>query len=240
MSGFINNTALLPKSYSSMWYHDGESTTTISTQNIFTQLTDFANVGEEDMAGNIVGDVVTDNDFVVGANGAGVYQICFQASFRNGGGGSANMLLSPGITLATPIAIASSTDATPIVVATSSAHGLKTGDMVRIAGHSTNVAANTDCIITVTDSTHFSIANLSGADIAGSGSGVGSGGNVTVVFPGNIVVHRIVSQSDLGRGMAEGTYQLEASDAIKGFVANLDGTSNFISVQHVVCIERIE
>ena len=226
--------------YSSLWYHGGESTTTINTQNLFFQVTDFVNVGEEDASTNIVGSAGTD-DLVVGTNGAGVYQICLQSSFRNSGGGSTNMLIAAGITLTTPIAIASSTDADdPIVIATSAAHGLKSGDMVRIAGHSTNVAANTDSIITVTDSTHFSMSDLSNATIAGSGAGVGSGGNVTVVFPGNIVVHRIVSQTDLGRGMAEGTYNLAASDILEYYVADLGGTANFIAVQNVICAERIE
>ena len=151
------------------------------------------------------------------------------------------MLIAIGITLATPIAIASSTDAdNPIVIATSAAHGLKTGDMVRIAGHSTNIAANTDSSITVTDSTHFSMSDLSHVTIAGTGAGVGSGGNVTVVFPGNIVVHRKVGNTDLGRGMAEGTYDMAASDVLEYYVANEDGTDNFISVQNVLCAERIE
>lgn len=226
--------------YSSLWYHGGESTTTIGTQNLFHQVTDFANVGEEDASSNIVGDATTDDDLVVGTNGAGVYELCAQSSFRNSGGGSTNMLIAAGITLATPIAIASSTDATPIVVTTSAAHGLKSGDMVRISGHATNVAANTDCIITVTDATHFELKDLSHANIAGSGSGAGSGGNVDVVFPGNVVVHRIVSQNDLGRGMAQGTYRLAASDIIEFYVADLDGTSNFISVNNVFCLTRID
>lgn len=226
--------------YSSIWYHGGESTTAIGTQNLFHQVVDFENVGEEDASSNTVGDPVTDNDLVIGTNGAGVYELCAQSSFRNSGGGSTNMLIAPGITLATPIAITSSTDATPIVVTTSGAHGLKSGDMIRIAGHATNVAANTDCLINVTDATHFELKNLSNANIAGSGGGAGSGGNVDVVFPGNAVVHRIVSQTDLGRGMATGTYRLSASDIVEFYVADLGGTSNFISVNNVFCLTRID
>lgn len=226
--------------YSSLWYHGGESITTIGTQNIFAQITDFINVGSEDASANLVGDASGDNDLVVGANGAGSYRICIQSSFRNSGGASTDMLIAAGITLATPIAITSSTDATPIVVETAAAHGLKTGDMVRISGHSTNVAANTDSAITVTDSTHFSMQDLSHTNIAGSGGGVGSGGNVDVVFPGNVVVHRKVSQTDLGRGMAEGIYNLSASDILEMYVTDEGGTDNFISVQNVLCAERIE
>lgn len=229
----------LPRAYSSLWFHGAESTTTISTQVLFTQLTDFGAVGNEDINTNAVGSTSTD-DITIGANGAGVYDIRIEASFRNGGGGSSDMYLAPGITLATPIAIASSTDATPIVVATSSAHGLKTGDAVRIAGHNTNVAANTDCAITVTDTTHFSLQDLAHVNIAGSGSGVGSGGNVTVIFPGEIALHRKVSQTDLGRGAARGTWDLAVSDVVELYIANEDGTDNFISVQHVLGVFRIE
>jgi hypothetical protein len=39
-------------------------------------------------------------------------------------------------------AITSSTDASPIVVTTTAAHGLSTGDSITIFGHATNVAAN--------------------------------------------------------------------------------------------------
>jgi len=227
-------------SFSSLWYHGAESTTTISTQNLFFQVTDFINVGVEDASTNLVGDATTDDDLVVGANGAGAYRLCLQSSFRNSGGGSTTMLIAAGITLATPIAIASSTDADPIVVTTSAAHGLQTGTMVRIAGHATNVAANIDAIITVLAPTTFELRDLSNATIAGSGSGAGTGGNITVLFPGNVVVHRIVSQTDLGRGMAEGTFNLVASDIIEFYVADLGGTANFISVQNVLCAERIE
>ena len=150
------------------------------------------------------------------------------------------MLIALGVTLATPIAIASSTDATPIVVTTTAPHGLKSGDMVRISGHATNVAANTDSLIIVTGATTFEMKDLSDTNIAGSGGGAGSGGNINIVFPGNVVVHRIVSQTDLGRGMAEGTYDLAVGDIMETFVADLGGTSNFISVQNVICAERIE
>lgn len=239
IKAYTDSRAPLP-AYSSLWYHNGESTTTISTQNIYTQITSFVNVGDEDADGNLVGDAVTDNDLVVGANGAGVYKISIQASFRNGGGGTSDMVVSPGITLATPIAISSSTDATPIVVTTTGAHGLKTGDSIRIAGHATNVAANTDASITVTDSTHFSLDDLSHVNIAGSGAGAGSGGNVTIVFPGSATFHRKVSQTDLGRGAASGSFRLEASDILEMYVANQDGTDNFISVQETIVAHRID
>ncbi len=76
----------------------------------------------------------------------------------------------------TPVAITSSTDATPIVV-TATAHGLNTGDRVLIYGHTTNVAANGIYkVVVVTSSTFHLKDELTGASIAGSGGGAGSGG----------------------------------------------------------------
>lgn len=79
---------------------------------------------------------------------------------------------------ATPVAITSSTDATPIVV-TATAHGFVTGDTVMIYGHTTNVAANGIFKVTKVTADTFSLqGRFSGADVAGSGAGAGSGGLV--------------------------------------------------------------
>ena len=74
-------------------------------------------------------------------------------------------------------AISSSTDATPIVVTTSTAHGLSTADLVQISGHTTNIAAYGLRKITKTGASAFSLQDPdTGNDIAGSGAGAGSGG----------------------------------------------------------------
>lgn len=78
----------------------------------------------------------------------------------------------------TPQAVTSSTDATPIVV-TKAAHGYSTGDQVQIFGHTTNIAANGIYKITRLSSSTFSLQDINtGADVAGSGGGAGSGGVV--------------------------------------------------------------
>lgn len=76
----------------------------------------------------------------------------------------------------TPVAITSSTDATPIVV-TATAHGLVTGQRVLIYGHTTNVAANGIFKVTVVTVNTFQLQDeLTGSNIAGSGAGAGSSG----------------------------------------------------------------
>lgn len=76
----------------------------------------------------------------------------------------------------TPVAVTSSTDATPIVV-TATAHGLATGARVLIYGHTTNVAANGIFKVTRLSANTFSLQDeITGADVAGSGAGAGSSG----------------------------------------------------------------
>lgn len=78
----------------------------------------------------------------------------------------------------TPVAVTSSTDATPIVV-TATAHGFSTGDLVQIIGHTTNTAANGLYRVTRLTANTFSLQDKdSGDDIAGSGGGAGSSGIV--------------------------------------------------------------
>lgn len=75
-------------------------------------------------------------------------------------------------------AITSSTDATPIVVTTTANHGLSTGDRISIFGHTTNVAANGQHVITVTALNKFS---LDGS--VGTGAGAGADGTYTSPYP---------------------------------------------------------
>ena len=76
----------------------------------------------------------------------------------------------------TPVAVTSSTDATPIVV-TSTAHGIVNGQRVLIVGHTTNIAANGIFIATAVSANAFTLTDeFTGAAVAGSGGGAGSGG----------------------------------------------------------------
>jgi hypothetical protein len=87
----------------------------------------------------------------------------------------------------TPVAVTSSTDATPIVM-TVTAHGYVTGDRVLIIGHTTNIAANGVFKVTVLSSSTFSLQDeFTGANIAGTGSGSGSSG-LTVKAPPILMV----------------------------------------------------
>jgi len=91
------------------------------------------------------------------------------------------------------IAITSSTSASPPVMLTGT-HGLTTGDIVFIQGHTTNTACNGLWKITVTDSTHFSLQTLAGVNVTGTG-GAGAGG-YAVVFGGASTVGKFWSDFD--------------------------------------------
>lgn len=76
----------------------------------------------------------------------------------------------------TPVAVTSSTDATPIVV-TATSHLLNTGDLVQIYGHTTNIAANGIYRIEKVNANSYKLKDKdTGADIAGSGGGAGASG----------------------------------------------------------------
>lgn len=83
----------------------------------------------------------------------------------------------------TPVAVTSSTDATPIVV-TATSHGFVTGDRVLIYGHTTNIAANGIFKVVVVTANTFQLKDeFTGASIAGSGGGAGSSGVCMIAPP---------------------------------------------------------
>ena len=86
----------------------------------------------------------------------------------------------------TGILISSSTNATPIVITTSVAHGLVPGDYVSIISHSTNTNANGIWKVGATPtSTTFEILQLNGSNTTGNGTG-GATGTFTKV--NNLIV----------------------------------------------------
>jgi hypothetical protein len=74
------------------------------------------------------------------------------------------------VAMGSPVAISSSTNATPTVVTTAAAHGLAVGDTVEIASHLVNTNANGGWEVTVVGSTTtFTVAV--GANGVGTASG---------------------------------------------------------------------
>jgi hypothetical protein len=222
--------------FSSMWYHGVELTTTISTVSTMTQVTSFENVGFEDSGGNAVGDATTDDDITI--NLAGTYEIEVGCSFRNASGSNKNMVICPGVTLATPKTITDATNATPIVI-TSAAHGLLNGDMVTISGVGGNTAANGDFYVSNKAANTFELETLPNVDVAGNGAYT-SGGTIDIIYPGEIALERVVSGTDLGRGTSEGSISLAVGDIVELYVANETDANNFVLSQLSMKVIREE
>ena len=212
--------------FSNLWFHSAvQDTVEISTAATFTLIDSFENIGSQDDLGNVVGDTAN-NDFTIGVNGAGEYKAIFHASIASAASAS-EMIMAIGVTLASPIDVTGATNATPIVV-TSVAHGLLNGDMVTIAGATGNTAANGDWMVTSKTDDTYALINLAGANSVGNGAYNASSGNVTIKYPGNIVIHREVGFGALGVGGANGDTPLSPSDKVKLYVANVDATRDLL------------
>lgn len=96
-----------------------------------------------------------------------------------------------------PIPIVSSTDTTPIVV-TATAHGLNTGDKVRITGHLVNTNANAVWYITKVDADSFSLDD-STATGGGAGGATGNIFHITQAQPRYLYRHGEWLNTDGGK-----------------------------------------
>lgn len=124
----------------------------------------------------------------------------------------------------TPVAVTSSTDATPIVV-TATAHGFVTDDLVMIFGHTTNIAANGIFkVVKVTADTFQLKDRYSGESVAGSGAGAGASG-VVVAAP-KIILCSDFTNIDL-QLITSGT----ATTTVKA-VGSMGMTKEVASAQH--------
>lgn len=116
----------------------------------------------------------------------------------------------------------SSNTATPPVMLTGT-HGLTTGDIVFIQGHTTNTVCNGLWKITVTDSTHFSLQTLGGTNVVGGAAGTGG---YALVYGGASTVGKFWSDYD---GCLVGAKQTLASTTLTNGVADAADTT-FTSV----------
>jgi hypothetical protein len=67
-----------------------------------------------------------------------------------------------------PIGITSSTNASPIQITASAPHGLMTGDAVLVYDHNTNNTANGQSVVTVVDTTKFTLDGSTGTAAGGA------------------------------------------------------------------------
>lgn len=228
--------------FSNIWFHGtGSVEVAISTQDAFTKIDSFTVVGHEDDLSNVVGSAANDN-LTLSSVAGGEYVLSYHGSVTATGGADKEMSFATGITLATPKDITNVTDdtVTPIVI-TSVAHGFDNGDMVEIAGVLVNTAANGSFIVDNKANDTFEIVNLDGSATTGNGDydeGTPTG-DVTVWYPGNMEVHRMVRGADFGSISATGFHILADDDVLALYVANLSGTTNLTVSAVSLGINRI-
>ena len=99
----------------------------------------------------------------------------------------------------TPRNISSSTNASPIAVTMSAAHGYSTGDTVVITAHTTNTNANGTWKITVTSSTAFTLNGSTGNGVGGA-TGTVRRINNGVIELSSAVTANIASHGNRGNG----------------------------------------
>ena len=220
-------------SFSNIWFHNPihnitPVTVTISTQDAFTKIDSFTVVGKQDDLANAVGSTAN-NEIVISSIGAGEYEASFHGSITATGGADKEMMLAMGIELAIPLDITDVTDdlVTPIVI-TSTAHGLEVGDMVEIVGVLVNTAANGSFIVSAKDANTFTIVKLDGTATTGNGDydqGTPTG-DVTILYPGNMVVREEVRGATITGMSVTGLHDVANADKLAIYVANLDGVTD--------------
>ncbi len=215
--------------FSNIWFASPSTVeVTISAEDTFTIIDSFTVVGHEDDLLNVVGNIST-NTLTLSSIGVGEYEISYHGSITATGGADKSMLFAFGITLAIAKDITNVTDdlVTPIVI-TSVAHGLENGDMVEIVGVLGNTAANGSFYVAGKADDTFQIVALDNTATTGNGDyNEGSPtGDITIHYPGNMMIRRAVRGADLGAISATGVHILANSDVLKLYVANLDGTTN--------------
>ncbi len=218
--------------FSNIWFHNpvhagSPVTVTISAQDAFTKIDSFSVVGNEDDLANVVGSVST-NNLTLSTIAGGEYEISFHASISSIGA-PRRMMVAAGFTLATPLDITDVTDDTvsPIVI-TITAHPLEDGDMVEIAGVLVNTAANGSFIVNNKTADTFQIVALDGSATTGNGDydeGTPTG-DVTIEYPGNLVVLRDVRHDTLGAIATTAVHVLSGDDVLALYVANLSSSDN--------------
>lgn len=227
--GAGTNHLLHGDSFSNIWFSSPSTVeVTISAQNVFTKIDSFTAIGHEDDLLNLVGNITT-NTLTLSAIAEGEYEVSYHGSVTATGGADKLMMFVFGITLATPKDITNVTDdtVTPIVI-TSVAHNLDNGDMVEIAGVLGNTAANGSFFVSSKANDTFEIIALDNSATTGNGDyNEGSPtGDVTIWYPGNMMIRRAVRGADLGAISATGLHIFANSDVLSLYVANLSGTTN--------------
>lgn len=245
VTGDISSANVFESAFSGLVFNrttSASTTTTISTQDVWTKFI-YNVVGgelqEEDLNSNVTGSKAN-SEITANAGGTGSFELSFAVNFSIAAGVNQDVLWGIAQDLATPLSISSSTDATPVVVTTGTAHGLKDGDSVIISGHATNTVVNGSHLIDVASSTTFALRDFDGGAVAGSGGGAGSGGAVDTHIHSQFIAYRqIASSSSVGSASGTGIEGLGSGDTVYLVGLNHDSTQNLTTSQCSLSVIRL-
>jgi len=234
--GAGNEHLIHGEAFGSMWFHDTTAgVVAIAATDTLTKITSFANSGSVDDSGRVTVSTAN-NELTLSSDAAGIYDVSFHASIT-AAGASKEMVIVAGIELATAQTIATATNASPIVIGITG-HEKLSGDCVTISGCTGNTAANGDWVVTRINADTFSIKDLNGTASTGNGAYDADSGSVDIWYPGCLVMHREVSQTNLGVGGGDAKITLAASDKIGLYVANIDDANDLNVFAIVLNAER--
>lgn len=222
--------------FGDMWFHGAIDTIAISTEDTFVLIDSFVNTRDVDDLGNVTVSIAN-SEFTINTNGAGTYTATFHCSITSNGANSEKVVVF-GRELATSLTISAATNATPIVV-TFTTTGLDNGDMVTITGATGNTGANGDWILTAKSGSDFTLVDMQRANSVGNGAYDADSADITIIYPGNILMHRIVSQTDLGVGGGDSELVLAVGDKLALYVASINSTRDLEIAQISMEIRRI-
>lgn len=139
----------------------------------------------------------------------------------------------------TPVAIASSTNATPIKITTSSNHGLVSGDTIVIRGHTVNTHANGLWIVTFVDATNFTLNGSVGNGVGGATGHVVKL-SMTVDKNGALTVYGAINANTLFSGPANfsGLLTSTAGALFRGWQHSMTGNYLDTTVNRLIALNN--
>lgn len=136
-----------------------------------------------------VGQIVATRSPTTLLNNLGVGPLPEAAGLAAGAGGlviaiKAASSTSGAFLLLATSSVSGATNVSPIAITTTAPHGLATGQVVAVSGVGGNTGANGTFVITVVDTTHFTLNGSSGTGAYTSGGTVTPGAITTTMLPG--------------------------------------------------------
>lgn len=232
----VNHSIYCP-AFAELSAHNFSGTTTqaITAEDAWTKIQVYNLIRGTDALGNLSASAGTD-DITVGSAAAGQYDFYWGISAKSTDA-SRVFVFGVAVAAAVPTTITNATAATPIVITTSTAHGLMDGDGVEISGVLGVTEANGSRFVDELTATTFALYDLDKNPVAGTGVYT-SGGEIDFTVLGGTIAWNslnLTSVDDMSRSSAE---ELIAGDTIFAVAANTESASDINVYAAVLSVMR--